>query len=203
MLLVLNPFGAGDIERCTGDSREKTFSKLRSGGYMAPEYLMHGEFSTKSDVFSYGVLVLEIVTGQKNRGIVRSQPAANLVSHVWRHWHEGTALELMDRQVGDGFPAEQVLRCMHVGLLCVQEDLNKRPSMASVVNMLSSYSTSLPTPLIPGFFTRSNTTMESDENSGNVDHLQSGERWHTNGSTNNRANPTSINEISLSVMEPR
>ncbi|KAJ0983404.1 hypothetical protein J5N97_011659 [Dioscorea zingiberensis] len=178
-------------------------TKYKWSGYMAPEYLMHGEFSTKSDVFSYGVLVLEIVTGQKNRGIVRSRPAANLVSHVWRHWHEGTALELMDRQVGDGFPAEQVLRCMHVGLLCVQEDLNKRPSMASVVNMLSSYSTSLPTPLIPGFFTRCNTTMESDENSGNVDHVQSGERWHTNGSTNNRANPTSINEISLSVMEPR
>ncbi|KAJ0980790.1 hypothetical protein J5N97_009045 [Dioscorea zingiberensis] len=171
-------------------------------GYMAPEYLMHGEFSPKSDVFSYGVLVLEIVTGQKNMGIVRCRPAAKLVDHVWKHWHEGTALELIDRRVGDGFPAEQVLRCMHVGLLCVQEDLNKRPSMASVVNMLSSYSTSLPMPSIPGFFTRSSTVMESDENSGDVD-LQSVERWHTNGSTNNRAKLTSVNEISLSVMEPR
>ena len=49
---------------------------------MAPEYLMQGEFSPKSDVFSYGVLVLEIVTGRKNRGVVRYQPASDLVNNV-------------------------------------------------------------------------------------------------------------------------
>ncbi|KAJ0983291.1 hypothetical protein J5N97_011546 [Dioscorea zingiberensis] len=64
-------------------------------GYMAPEYAIHGEFSTKSDAFSYGVLILEIVTGQKNGGFQRgSNPADNLLSHVWKHWNEGRALEL-------------------------------------------------------------------------------------------------------------
>ncbi|KAH7662219.1 Non-specific serine/threonine protein kinase protein, partial [Dioscorea alata] len=171
-------------------------------GYMAPEYLMHGEFSPKSDVFSYGVLVLETMTGRKNRGVVRYQPASDLVNDVWKYWNEGKVLDLIDKRVGRGFPAEQVLRCIHIGLLCVQEDPRKRPSMASVVNMLSSFSTSLPMPSIPGFFSRSRCIMESDEHSGNAD-LQLVGKGHTNGSTMQHANPTSINEISLSDVEPR
>ncbi|KAH7662214.1 Non-specific serine/threonine protein kinase protein [Dioscorea alata] len=171
-------------------------------GYMAPEYLMRGEFSPKSDVFSYGVLVLEIVTGRKNRGVVGYQPASDLVNNVYKHWNEGKALELKDKRIGEEFPAEQVLRCIHIGLLCVQEDPTKRPSMALVVNMLSSYSTSLPTALIPGFFSKSSCIMESDEHSGNAD-IQLDERRYRNGSSMQLANLTCINEISMSDMEPR
>ncbi|KAM0952319.1 putative protein kinase RLK-Pelle-DLSV family [Dioscorea sansibarensis] len=90
-------------------------------GYMAPEYLMRGEFSPKSDVFSYGVLVLEIVTGRKNRGVVRYQPASDLVNNVWKHWNEGKALELKDKRIGVEFPAAQVLRCIHIALLAFRK----------------------------------------------------------------------------------
>ncbi|XP_039139902.1 LOW QUALITY PROTEIN: cysteine-rich receptor-like protein kinase 7 [Dioscorea cayenensis subsp. rotundata] len=171
-------------------------------GYMASEYLMRGEFSPKSDVFSYGVLVLEIVIGRKNRGIVRYQPASDLLNDVWKHWNEGKALVLTDKRIGEGFPADQVQRCIHIGLLCVQEDPTKRPSMTSVMKIRSTYSTSLPKPLIPGFFTRSSFIRESDEHSGNAE-IQLVERRYSSESTTQLANPSSMNEISLSDIEPR
>ncbi|KAJ0983292.1 hypothetical protein J5N97_011547 [Dioscorea zingiberensis] len=159
-------------------------------GYMAPEYAIHGEFSTKSDAFSYGVLVLEIVTGQKNRGFQRgSKPADNLLSHVWKHWNEGRALELRDQSLSNRFIEEQMLRCIHIGLLCVQEDPTKRPNMASVVHMLSSDSSPLPTPSTPAFLNLSSMLNEG-----------SSER-----SSENTGNPRmiSVNGVSLSQMEPR
>ncbi|KAJ0966087.1 hypothetical protein J5N97_027225 [Dioscorea zingiberensis] len=117
-------------------------------GYMAPEYVLHGLFSSKSDVYSYGVLVLEIVTGRKNFSSQALEDAPNLLSYVWQHWNGGTALELKDPTLdGDQLiRAEEVLRCIHIGLLCVHEDPKQRPSMATVVLMLNSYSTSLPAP---------------------------------------------------------
>lgn len=51
---------------------------------MAPEYVMHGRYSAKSDVFSFGVLVLEIVTGRRNSGFVESESATGLLSYVSR-----------------------------------------------------------------------------------------------------------------------
>ncbi|KAJ0983256.1 hypothetical protein J5N97_011511 [Dioscorea zingiberensis] len=131
-------------------------------GYMAPEYAFRGEFSTKSDVFSYGVLVLEIVTGRKNTRLQRSRPAASLLNHVWQHWSEGRALELRDHVLDNNFIEEQMSRCIHIGLLCVQEDPIKRPKMASVVHMLSVYSIPLPTPCSPAFLNFSSMFNESD-----------------------------------------
>ncbi|KAJ0454368.1 putative protein kinase RLK-Pelle-DLSV family [Helianthus annuus] len=130
-------------------------------GYMAPEYAMHGQFSVKSDVFSFGVLVLEIVTGQKNHTFQNGVVIEDLLSHAWKSWRDGTASSLIDPVLRDGSNSlRDMIRCIHIGLLCVQEDLNERPTMASVVLMLGSLSLTLPVPSEPAFFVHTNTNPE-------------------------------------------
>ncbi|RLM85296.1 hypothetical protein C2845_PM04G27450 [Panicum miliaceum] len=128
-------------------------------GYMAPEYLMRGNYSVKSDAFSFGVMVLEIVTGRKNSsdGGYRPQQSGDLLTTVWEHWEAGTVAELVDPSMGGSFPAGDVNRCVHVGLLCVQGDPAARPVMSAVVMMLGSDTVTLQAPSKPGFFARSNS----------------------------------------------
>uniref|UniRef100_A0ACD5U7Y0 Uncharacterized protein n=1 Tax=Avena sativa TaxID=4498 RepID=A0ACD5U7Y0_AVESA len=121
-------------------------------GYMSPEYAMDGVFSVKSDVFSFGVLVLEIVSGRKNRGMYSSGEQTSLLSHAWKLWKEGNALALLDEAVaGECMDSEEVLRCVQVGLLCVQERPEERPHMATVFLMLGNQSAVMPPPRHPGY----------------------------------------------------
>ncbi|KAM7461132.1 hypothetical protein LguiA_029253 [Lonicera macranthoides] len=126
-------------------------------GYMSPDYAMHGQFSVKSDVFSFGVLVLEIITGKKNSSFYQSDHGKDLLSHAWKLWDDGTPLELMDPTLAATYSRNEVIRCIHMSLLCVQEDLDTRPSMATIVLMLSSYTVSLPLPEQPPFLFHSKT----------------------------------------------
>ncbi|KAM1456044.1 hypothetical protein EV1_005097 [Malus domestica] len=128
-------------------------------GYMAPEYAIHGLFSVKSDVYSLGVLILEIVTGKKNTNFYNSDNGEYLLSHVWRHWRDGTPLELLDVNLRDSYSRSEVIRCIHIGLLCVQEDPDQRPKMQKILLMLSSYSLSMPSPQKPAFFLHSRTDL--------------------------------------------
>ncbi|XP_059292821.1 receptor-like serine/threonine-protein kinase SD1-8 [Lycium ferocissimum] len=135
-----------------GDETEgNTKRVVGTYGYMSPEYAMDGLFSVKSDVFSFGVLVLEIVTGKKNRGFYYQNNQLNLLGHAWRLWKEGKGSELLDPSVAESFSPSEVMRCIQVGLLCVQEQADDRPKMDTVVLMLGSESTSLPQPKNPGF----------------------------------------------------
>lgn len=120
-------------------------------GYMAPEYALRGLYSTKSDVYSYGVLVLEIVGGRRNIYRDESVDSIDLLKFVWKKWKEGRALEAVDGSLKDRYIPQQALRCIQIGLLCIQEDPAQRPSMASVVVMLNSFSCNLPEPLMPTF----------------------------------------------------
>ncbi|KAI9078165.1 hypothetical protein K1719_039864 [Acacia pycnantha] len=121
-------------------------------GYMAPEYAMHGQFSIKSDVFSFGILVLEIISGKKNNSVFdEANTHDDLLSFAWKNWREGTTFNLVDPIVNNG-SRNEIIRCIHIGLLCVQENVAARPTMAQVVLMLNSYSSSLPLPSKPPLF---------------------------------------------------
>nr|XP_043619206.1 cysteine-rich receptor-like protein kinase 15 [Erigeron canadensis] len=143
----------------TEETQANTSRIVGTYGYMAPEYAMHGQFSVKSDVFSFGVLILEIVTGQKNHTFQNGMMVEDLLSHAWKCWRDGTASSLIDPTLCTS-SLRDMLRCIHIGLLCVQEDVNERPTMASVVLMLSSASLTLPVPSEPAFFMRTSTNPE-------------------------------------------
>ncbi|KAJ0966089.1 hypothetical protein J5N97_027227 [Dioscorea zingiberensis] len=175
------------------ETQGKTTRIAGTYGYMAPEYAKHGKFSIKSDVYSYGVMVLEIVTGRKNSSFEESRDAPDLLSYVWWHWNEGKALELKDRSLGDCVRVEEVLRCIHIGLLCVQEDPTERPSMASVAVMLRSYSISLPQPSTPAFILPTRVTRHT---------YMLLENRHSNQETR-RSRFISANDLSISTVEPR
>ncbi|CAJ2648792.1 unnamed protein product [Trifolium pratense] len=156
-------------------------------GYMSPEYAMDGNFSVKSDVFSFGVLVLEIISGKKNRGFYYANDDMNLLKNAWTQWREGTALELVDSSIGESYTPSEVLRCIHVGLLCVQERAEDRPTMPSVLLMLGSETALMPEPRSPGFSLggRSKNPPETDSSSSKQD-----ETW-------------SVNQVTVTLLDAR
>ncbi|KAK6917362.1 Serine-threonine/tyrosine-protein kinase, catalytic domain [Dillenia turbinata] len=121
-------------------------------GYMVPEYAMEGLFSDKSDVFSFGIILLEIISGKKNSEFHRTECAQTLLSYAWRLWNEEKELELIDLLFTESCPADEVLKQIQIGLLCVQEDPEDRPTTSSVVALLKSGGSSrLPRPKQPAF----------------------------------------------------
>ncbi|KAE9613501.1 hypothetical protein Lal_00015953 [Lupinus albus] len=117
-------------------------------GYMAPEYAMEGLFSIKSDVYSFGVLLLEIISGRRNTSF-RHTDDSSLIGYAWHLWSEQRVFELIDPSIRDSSPKDNVLRCIHIGMLCVQDSAARRPNMSSVLLMLESEATTLPLPKQP------------------------------------------------------
>ncbi|CAN6183641.1 unnamed protein product [Urochloa humidicola] len=161
-------------------------------GYMAPEYAMRGHYSIKSDVFSFGVLILEIVTGRRNGGSYSTDESADLLSLVWEHWTTGTLIEIMDSSLSNLAPRDQMLKCIHIGLLCVQDDPAERPMMSTVNVMLSSSTVTLQAPSRPAFCIAKsgfNSDMYSEGYPG-ASHSAS-------------RSPMSINDVSITELDPR
>ncbi|XP_016492886.1 G-type lectin S-receptor-like serine/threonine-protein kinase At4g03230 [Nicotiana tabacum] len=123
-------------------------------GYMSPEYALEGLFSIKSDVFSLGVVILEIVTGRRNTGFYQSKEASNLLGYAWNFWKEERALHLLDHSLLESCNPKEAMKCINIGLLCVQEDPGDRPTMSNVVTMLRSESMPIPKPNQPAFVSR-------------------------------------------------
>ena len=189
---------------------------------MAPEYAMFGQFSIKSDVFSFGVLILEIVSGQKITSFCNEENTEHLLIYVstnikgqiyslffgekkevqecnfssltwyvhidiflqaWKNWREGTISNLIDPTLSNS-PITKIMRFIHIGLLCVQENVADKPNMASVVLMINSNSIALTTPTQPASFMRSNvllaTSLQQDIGSN-----------------------VSVNKVSITELSPR
>ncbi|WOG85276.1 hypothetical protein DCAR_0104464 [Daucus carota subsp. sativus] len=169
-------------------------------GYMAPEYAMYGQFSVKSDVFSFGVLVLEILSGQKNHSFQNGENVEDLASFAWKNWREGTPANVIDPILRNSSGSiHEMIRCIHIALLCVQENVADRPTMASVVLMLNSFSHTLAVPSEPAFFMPSRIGQEVSSATDNTNSRGS------NRSVNSKVNSVkySINEASITDPYPR
>ncbi|KAL5730996.1 hypothetical protein ACHQM5_003765 [Ranunculus cassubicifolius] len=166
-------------------------------GYMSPEYAMRGQFSVKSDVFSFGVLVLEIISGQRNSSLFSSESSDDLISYVWRQWEQKTPMELLEPVLKERYSSSEVMRCIHMGLLCVQEDQAKRPTMATVVLMLNSYSVNLPLPSQPAFL------FSRPDKSSDTFSITDSSKWILHDRSISSSAPQSINDASITELEPR
>ncbi|MQL82275.1 hypothetical protein Taro_014746 [Colocasia esculenta] len=147
----ISDFGLARIFRV--DQMEANTGKVvGTFGYMSPEYASQGLFSEKSDVFSFGVIVLEIITGERSTSFYPHKNSQTLLGYVWQMWEEGRALELQDPSMGSSpTQAGEVLKCTQLGLLCVQQDAAERPTMSYVVSSLSNGACVLPKPRQPAF----------------------------------------------------
>ncbi|VAH37186.1 unnamed protein product [Triticum turgidum subsp. durum] len=149
-------------------------------GYMSPEYAMDGAFSVKSDTYSFGVLLLEIISGLKI-SLPHLSDFPNLLAYAWNLWNDEKPMDMVDSSVIDNCSPAEVLRCIHIGLLCVQDNPNNRPLMSKVVFMLENEATSLSTPRQPVYFAQRNSeAKETGENT-----------------------TSSMNSMSLTVLEGR
>ncbi|KAJ4703324.1 Receptor protein kinase [Melia azedarach] len=157
--------------RIFGGDQTQTNRVVGTFGYMSPEYALRGFFSSKSDVFSFGVILLEIVSGKKNSAFYPDDPFSNLIKYTWELWRDGIALEIVDLSIADSCPAQEALRCIQVGLLCVQDDARERPSMSTAIFMLSN-ETPLPSPKQPKFCLRAqNEPLLSVTGTGSSDNV--------------------------------
>ncbi|XP_076922085.1 cysteine-rich receptor-like protein kinase 15 [Bidens hawaiensis] len=145
----ISDFGMARIV-CASQTQSMTNRIVGTVGYMSPEYAMHGHFSVKSDVFSFGVLVLEIISGKKNTRFFQSG-YVDLLCFTWSKWKNGESHDILDSNLVDSSSVNEALHCINIALLCVQEDDELRPSMASVVHMLNSCFMALPIPQNPPF----------------------------------------------------
>ncbi|XAR55436.1 Non-specific serine/threonine protein kinase [Bertholletia excelsa] len=142
------------------ETESNTKTVVGTYGYMPPEYALDGLFSVKSDVFSFGVIVLEIISGKRNTGFFKSYQAYSLLAHAWSLWKEEKVLDLLDPALLESSVEGEVMRCVSVGLLCVQDDPSDRPAMANVLFMLSN-ETTLPNPKEPAFIGKTNSATAS------------------------------------------
>ncbi|GFP94690.1 cysteine-rich receptor-like protein kinase 25 [Phtheirospermum japonicum] len=187
------------------DTQGNTSKIAGTFGYMAPEYAMRGQFSIKSDVFSFGVLVLEIISGQKNRHVQRGEIVEDLLSFAWKNWNRRTPTELVDPGLRSGSGSmSNMVRCIHIGLLCVQKNAADRPTMASVVVMLNNVSITLAKPTKPAAF-----YMPSDygSDSSALLHENNSRGFECKNSSNSnvqtQSDTSSRNEASTSDLYPR
>ncbi|XP_042028460.1 G-type lectin S-receptor-like serine/threonine-protein kinase At1g11330 [Salvia splendens] len=172
------------MARIFGDNEDhgSTARVVGTYGYMAPEYGMEGRFSEKSDVYSFGVLILEIIKGKKNTHYFNDEWSLSLIEYAWKMWSEGNGLSFVEESIASRETEEEIVRCIQIGLLCVQDYPKDRPSIELVLSMLSRDIVELPVPKQPVF-------------------AENGSTPGPNGST--QQNVYSNNGLTLSVLEGR
>ncbi|KAK9681753.1 hypothetical protein RND81_10G025700 [Saponaria officinalis] len=162
----ISDFGMARIFGSKQD-QANTLRVVGTYGYMSPEYAMEGQFSEKSDVFSFGVVLLQIVSGKRNNDF-QNHTSLNLLAYTWKLWNDNDMHPLIDATSFKPCFESQILKCIQVGLLCVQESPVDRPNVSELISMLDvDDAKNLPLPKQPGFTQREvcckNGTLQNGE----------------------------------------
>ncbi|XP_051222639.1 putative cysteine-rich receptor-like protein kinase 20 [Lolium perenne] len=163
----ISDFGLAKIFSSNDTEGNTTRRVVGTYGYMAPEYASKGIFSIKSDVFSFGVVILEILSGKRNSGHQQCGDFINLLGHAWKLWEEGKWIDLVDASLVPDSHSAKMMRSINIALLCVQENAVDRPTMGDIVSMLSSGTMILDEPKQPAYINvrvgneESSTALES------------------------------------------
>ncbi|KAL9679952.1 hypothetical protein QQ045_017823 [Rhodiola kirilowii] len=105
-------------------------------GYLAPEYAIRGQLTRKADIYSFGVLLLEIVSGRCNTNTRLPIGEQYLLERTWELHERRELVSIVDMTMNGLFDAEEACRFLKIALLCTQDSPKLRPSMSSVVKML-------------------------------------------------------------------
>ncbi|KAL5549809.1 hypothetical protein UlMin_005040 [Ulmus minor] len=133
-------------------------------GYSAPEYAIRGELSEKADIYSLGVLVLEIIGCRKNTDLTLPSEMQYLPEYAWKLYEKSRVLDLVDpRMREDGFLEKDVLQAIHVAFLCLQPHPHLRPPMSQIVAMLTCKVEMAGTPMKPVFLNRRHKMDEKEK----------------------------------------
>ncbi|KAJ4718601.1 Receptor-like serine/threonine-protein kinase [Melia azedarach] len=178
----ISDFGVARIIFGGNELQAKTNRIVGTYGYIAPEYALRGVFSTKSDVFSFGVVLLEILSSRKNAEFYQAA-SLNLLDYAWDLWTSDKVLDLIDPVIlEDASSMHTILpRYVNIALLCVQERAEDRPTMSDVVSMLTNEAAPLLPPKQPAF-----------------SHLRDPAMCSTS-----RSESCSINKVTISILQAR
>ncbi|XP_028767764.1 cysteine-rich receptor-like protein kinase 25 [Neltuma alba] len=187
----ISDFGLARIV-ATNQNQEITNRIVGTYGYMSPEYAMYGRFSEKLDIYSFGVIILQIISAKRIARSPISKIFEDLLSQV--RWRNHTPLEIMESTLKETYSHTEVIKCIQIGLLCVQEDPDDRPTMATVISYLNTQLIDLPFPREPALFRYS---------AGKSTNMEDGDRSSGQPSIDCSSGPSSINDMSKSTFFPR
>uniref|UniRef100_A0A0R0HUI1 Protein kinase domain-containing protein n=1 Tax=Glycine max TaxID=3847 RepID=A0A0R0HUI1_SOYBN len=131
----------GLVKLLPGDQSHLSTRFAGTLGYTAPEYALQGQLSEKADTYSYGIVVLEIISGQKSTDVEVDDDGYEeyLLRRAWKLYEKGMHLELVDKSLDpNNYDAEEVKKVIDIALLCTQASATMRPAMSEVVVQLSS-----------------------------------------------------------------
>ncbi|XP_039161963.1 cysteine-rich receptor-like protein kinase 42 [Eucalyptus grandis] len=137
-------------------------------GYMALEYLVRGQLTEKADVYAFGVLVLEILTGRKNSAY--TQGSSSVLQLVWKHYKSNNLAACIDPALQGKFPILEASNVLQICLLCTQASMELRPPMPGVVEMLHDKDRIVPQPNQPPFLNASVLFDKSSSRSSSCTH---------------------------------
>ncbi|KAL7264597.1 hypothetical protein ACSBR1_002537 [Camellia fascicularis] len=133
----LSDFGLAKVGP-VGDKTHVSTRVMGTYGYCAPEYAMTGQLTFKSDIFSFGVVLLEIITGRKAIDNMRTAAEQNLVAWARPMFKDRRKFpQLVDPELEGQYPTRGLYQALAIAAMCVQEQPNLRPLVADIVTALN------------------------------------------------------------------
>ncbi|XP_028800656.1 cysteine-rich receptor-like protein kinase 2 [Neltuma alba] len=144
-------------------------------GYTAPEYAMHGQLSEKADTYSFGVVVLEIISGHKSGESKDESEGEFLLQRAWKLYDRGMHIEFVDKTLDPNeYDPEEMKKIIEIALLCTQASPAARPTMSEIVIMLKGKGLmenrrpTMPVYVDPNFNPRRDSSTSNNSSSSNA-----------------------------------